>query len=139
MFRHYLTGAAVCCMLAGNPCLADAAVSESQVQADLVSFVDIYVSRTNQSMTVNKARPKVFKRNGKYVATYTEIDPRSASAKMKKSNSKHFEYVATLRYEERTYESVGATQKDARRGKFQCVKVRRLTELPRYVKGKWEN
>ncbi len=132
-------GAAVWCMLIGAPCAADAAASETQVQAELQSFVNGYVSKTNRSMTCSKARPKVFKRGGKYVATYTEIDPQSTSAKMKKSNSKHFDYIATLRYEERTYESVGNTQKAARGGKFQCVKIRRLTELPRYVKGKWEN
>ncbi len=138
MFRFFLTGVITCCMILSAPCLLNAA-NESQIQADLDSFVHTYVSKSNRRMSINKEHPKVFKRGGKYVATYTEIDPRSASAKMKKSKSRHFDYVAMLRYEERTYESVGATQKNARNGKFQCVKIRRLTELPRYVKGKWEN
>lgn len=139
MFRYSLIGIIACCMLACAPCELNAAASETQIQADLDSFVNTYVSKTNRRMSITKAHPKVFRRGGKYVATYTEIDPRSASAKMKKSNSKHFDYVATLRYEERTYESVGSTQKAAKSGEFQCVKIRRLTELPRYVKGKWEN
>ena len=36
-------------------------------------------------------------------------------------------------------ESEGSTRKEAANGQFRCVKVRKLTELPRYVKGKWEN
>ncbi len=142
MLCRFLAGAAVCCILAGVPCMAGAAANEeneSQIQADLDAFVDEYVSRTNHTMAMNREHPKVFKRKGEYVATYMEIHPQSASAKMKKSSSKHFSYIATLHYEERTYESIGATKKDALDGKFQCVRIRRLTELPRYVKGKWEN
>jgi len=116
-----------------------AAGKEIRIQKDLDSFIKSYVTASNKRMSVNKNRPKVFKRDGKYVATYTEIDPQSARAVMKKSKSRHFEYVARLRYEEHTYESVADTRKAAVKGTFRCIKIRKLTELPRYVRGKWEN
>ena len=136
--RTFLVGIVLSCFFAA-PLTAGAAANESQIQADLQSFVQSYVSNANKRMSVSRIKPQVIKRGSGYVAMYTEIDPRSAYAQMKKSNSKHFDYVATLRYEEKTYECQGATRKAASTGEFRCVKVRRLTELPRYVKGKWEN
>ena len=61
------------------------------------------------------------------------------TAEVRPSKSKHFEYVARLRYHEMTYESEGKTRKAALKGPWKCVNVRRLTEMPRYAKGKWEN
>ena len=81
----------------------------------------------------------VTKENGKFVARFTEIDPSSVTAEVRPSKSKHFQYVARLRYHEMTYESEGKTRKAALKGPWKCVNVRRLTEMPRYAKGKWEN
>ncbi|WP_295638759.1 hypothetical protein [uncultured Mailhella sp.] len=137
MFRHWLMAAAFCGLVAA-PCSSFAA-NESKIQTDLNTFAHQYVKSANKRMTVNRARPQVVKRGSTYVATFTEIDQETVTAQMRKSNSKHFEYVATLSYNELTFESVGKTRKEATSGQFRCVKVRKLTELPRYVKGKWEN
>ena len=138
MFRKSWMGIAFCGLLLMAPANSFA-VNESKIQADLDAFVLQYVTKANKRMTVNRARPQVFKRGSKYIATFTEINQRTAKAQMRKSNSKHFDYVATLRYEERTFESEGNTRSEATSGQFRCVKIRKLTELPRYVKGKWEN
>ena len=138
MFHKCCMGVVFCGLLLATPCTSFA-VNESKIQADLNEFVYQYVVKANKRMTVNRARPQIIKRGSVYVATFTEIDQQTVSAQMRKSNSKHFDYVATLRYEERTFESEGKTRKEATNGKFRCVKVRKLTELPRYVKGKWEN
>lgn len=137
MFRHCLM-AAVFCGLLVTPCGSFAA-NESKIKADLDTFAHQYITKANKRMTVNRARPQVVKRGSQYVATFTEIDQQTVTAQMRKSNSKHFEYVARLSYNELTFESVGTTRKEATSGQFRCVKVRKLTELPRYVKGKWEN
>ena len=138
MFRNCWMGMVFCGLLLAAPG-SSYAVNESKIKADLDTFAHQYVSKANKRMTVNRARPQIVKRGSKYVATFTEIDLQSVSAQMRKSNSKHFDYVATLCYEELTFESEGKTRNEAANGKFRCVKVRKLTELPRYVKGKWEN
>ncbi|WP_418765613.1 hypothetical protein [Mailhella sp.] len=138
MFRKSCLGVVFCGLLLAMPCDAFA-VNESKIQADLDAFAHQYVRSANKRMTVNRARPQVIKRGAMYVATFTEIDQQTVTAQMRKSNSKHFDYVATLCYNELTFESLGKTRKEAASGQFRCVKVRKLTELPRYVKGKWEN
>ena len=115
------------------------AKTEAKAKAKLDTFVTEYVKKANKRMSVNRKKPKVEKRGPVYVAYFTEIDENTAFAEMRKSKSKHFQYVATLRYMEYTYESEGKTKKEALNGKFRPVKIRKLTELPRYVKGKWEN
>ena len=137
MFRKCIVAMALCVFFSA-PCFSHAA-NEAKIQADLDNFVHQYVSTANRRMAVSRAKPQIVKRGSKYIAMFTEIDPKTVKAQMRKSNSKHFDYVATLSYNELTYESEGKSRKDAAKGEFRCVKVRKLTELPRYVKGKWEN
>ena len=113
--------------------------SEAQIQEELDVFVLNYVEKANKRLTVNRAKPKVTQEDGKFVARFTEIDTSSVTAEVRPSKSKHFQYVARLRYHEMTYESEGKTRKAALKGPWKCVNVRRLTEMPRYAKGKWEN
>lgn len=122
-----------------SPCDAVAKKSEAQVQAELDKFVLSYVDKANKRMTVNRQKPRVVKQKGMFVATFTEIDRESVTARVHKSRSKHFEYVAQLRYHELTWQSTGKTRKAALKGPWECIKVRRLIEMPRYAKGKWEN
>ena len=113
--------------------------SEAQIQEELDVFVLSYVEKANKRLSVNRDKPKVTLEGGKYVARFTEIDASSVTAEVRPSKSKHFQYVARLRYHEMTYESEGKTRKAALKGPWKCVNVRRLTEMPRYAKGKWEN
>ena len=98
-----------------------------------------YVEKANKRLTINRNNPKVTQEGGKFVARFTEIDTSSVTAEVRPSKSAHFQYVARLRYHEMTYESEGKTRKAALKGPWKCVNVRRLTEMPRYAKGKWEN
>ena len=113
--------------------------SQAQIQEELDVFVLSYVETANKRLSVNRSKPKVTREGGKYVARFTEIDTSSVTAEVRPSKSKHFPYVARLRYHEMTYESEGKTRKAALKGPWKCVNVRRLTEMPRYAKGKWEN
>ena len=138
MHRLFLSFA-LAAVLALDPGAALAKKSEAQIQAELDRFVISYVEKANKRMTVNRQKPRVEKRQGLFVATFTEIDRESVTAKVHKSRSKHFDYVAQLRYHELTWQSTGKTRKAALKGPWQCIKVRRLIEMPRYMKGKWEN
>ena len=138
MIRKFLLGLLICLMTAAFTGEAFAK-TEASAKAKLDTFVTEYVKKANKRMSVNRKKPQVEKRGSVYVARFTEIDEKTAFAEMRKSKSKHFQYVATLRYMEYTYESEGKTKKEALNGKFRPVKMRKLSELPRYVKGKWEN
>ncbi len=137
--RNFFLSLALGIAVAFAPCGAEAKKSEAQIQAELDSFVLHYVEKANKRMTVNRNKPRVIREGGKFVASFTEIEPDSVNAELRHSRSKHFQYVARLRYQEVTYESEGRTRKEALKGPWRVVKMRRLTEMPRYAKGKWEN
>jgi hypothetical protein len=138
MIRKFLLGLLICLMTVAFTGEAFAK-TEASAKAKLDTFVTEYVKKANKRMSVNRKKPQVEKRGTVYVARFTEIDEKTAFAEMRKSKSKHFQYVARLRYHEMTYESEGKTRKAALKGPWKCVNVRRLTEMPRYAKGKWEN
>ena len=152
MMRRFFLCLALGAAVAFAPCDAEAkkskaapqnnaAVEKSQaeIQAELDAFVLSYVDTANKRLSVNRSKPRVTKENGRYVARFTEIDRTSVTAEVRPSQSKHFQYVARLRYHEMSYECEGKTRKAALKGPWKCTSVRRLTEMPRYVKGKWEN
>ena len=111
----------------------------AQVKAKLDSFVAEYVQRCNTSVNSCRTKPTVVPRDGRMVATYIEIDPASVEIEVFPTKDKHFTYMAKLMYVEHTYESVGNTQEEALQGAYKRVKSRRLSELPRYAQGKWQN
>ena len=139
MMRRFFLCLALGMSMAFAPCDAMAETSQAQIQAELDTFVLSYVDTANKRLSVNRSKPRVTKENGKYVARFTEIDRTSVTAEVRPSKSKHFQYVARLRYHEMSYECEGKTRKAALKGPWKCTSVRRLTEMPRYVKGKWEN
>ena len=138
MHRFFLS-LALAAVLALDPGAALAKKSEEQIQAELDRFVLSYVDKANKRMTVNRQKPRVLREGNKFVARFTEIERDSVNAEMRQSRSRHFQYVARLRYQEVTYESEGKTRKAALKGPWRVVNMRRLTEMPRYVKGRWEN
>lgn len=109
------------------------------VQAKLDAFVSRYLDGCNVNSASCRTKPIVAPRDGKMVASFIEIDPRSVQVEMYPSPSKQFAYMAKMTYVEHFYESVGSTAEEALNGVFKRVKSRRLTELPRYAQGKWQN
>jgi hypothetical protein len=113
--------------------------SEAQARAELDDFLVKYTQQANKNMNGSRSKPRVFTRGKNHVAQFSEIDPVSVHADMRKSISKHFDYTARMYYVENTFECVGKTKKEALKGPFKVVNSKKLTELPRYYKGKWEN
>ena len=64
-------------------------------------------------------------------------DHASISTEVLPNESRHFQYIARVKYVENHFESVAATKEEALKGPFHRVKSRRLTEIARYVKGAW--
>lgn len=142
MIAAALCGALLCAAPAAQAKSARAAVpaeDPAQVKTKLDGFIAEYVQRCNTSVNSCRTKPTVVPRDGRMVATYIEIDPASVEAEVFPAKDKHFTYMAKLTYVEHTYESVGNTQEEALQGAYKRVKSRRLTELPRYAKGAWQN
>jgi hypothetical protein len=139
MIRKFFAALILCAVAFALPAESMAKKSEAHIQAELDKFVFAYVDKVNKRMTINRKKPQVVHENGRYVARFTEIDRQTVQAEVRQSRSKHFQYVARLRYHELTFECEGKTRKEALKGPFRVVRERRLTEMPRYVKGKWEN
>lgn len=110
------------------------------LQAKLDAYAAKYLEGCNFSIRPCKTDPVITTRpDGKVTATYMEIDPVSLTTEIFPTNSKDFPYMAKLVYLEHTYQAVANTREEALVGAFQRIKSRRLTELPRYVRGEWLN
>lgn len=147
MSKVWMMAALICAALL---CTAPAAQAKSakkavpaeditQVKAKLDSFVAEYVERCNTTVNACRTKPSLAARDGMIVATYIEIDPASVQIELFPAQSQHFSYIAQLKYVEHIYESTGNTEEEALQGVYKRVKTRRLTELPRYAGGKWQN
>lgn len=109
----------------------------AKVQAQLDSFTSTYIKRSCANVRPSKNTPSVSLRDGKQVATYVELDESSVKTELIASNQSTFSYMAKIIYLEHVYECSAATPEEAIAGPYRKVKSRRLTELPRYAKGKW--
>lgn len=113
---------------------------DATIQVKLDEFAQEFFTRANRNIRPHKSAPAVAQReDGKYVATYIELDENSLATQLIPSEQKQFTHIAKLMYVECYYESEGMTKDEALTGDYKRVKVRRLTELPRYEKGKWQN
>lgn len=109
------------------------------VEAKLIDFIEDYLEDCNINATACRTKPVVQPREGKMVAHYFEMDLKSLKTEVYPSPTPEFTYIAQISYVEHIFESEGATKEEALAGKYKRVKSRKLTELPRYIKGKWHN
>lgn len=125
--------------LPGTAAAQSSTANPAVVQAQLDEFVAQFLQTCNTQIRPCKASPELSPRNGKVVSTYLEVDPSNVKAELYPGSGKGFSYLAKLTYVEHTYEAVGANAEEALNGVYMRVKSRRVTELPRYVRGVWQN
>lgn len=79
--------------------------------------------------------------DGSIAARYVEVDRDAVALTVKASASggAACPFIGVLRYVERRYESRGASEDEARAGPFSRVGAQRVTEIFRYVNGRWTN
>lgn len=109
------------------------------VEDKLRVFLESYLEDCNINATACRTKPVVQARDGKQVAHYFEMDMKSLKMSVYPSPVPDFTYMAQVSYVEHVFESEGATKEEALNGKYKRVRSRKLTELPRYIKGKWYN
>ncbi len=122
-----------------TPKPAPKAETFDDVRLKLETFAARHLQTCNAQMRPSHNVPEIFDRNGQKVARYVELDLQSLTTEISQTDNKTFAYLGKVIYIEHTYEAVGATPEEAKNGQYQRVRSRRLTELPRYVKGAWVN
>ena len=85
----------------------------------------------------NKATKDVSQAGIEYIARYLEIDVSSLATEITLAQGRGAKYIGSVIYYEQIFESRGATRAAALAGEFELVKLRHITELFRYDKGKW--
>ena len=118
---------------------ASASAQDQKVYQQLEAFAASYLDKCNKHGAATKAKPSVVKNGNVYVATYVEVDTSNYTLQLIPSQQKTFSYIAKLSYSEKTFVSEGKTMNEALKGPYKLTRLRKLTELPRYMKGKWVN
>lgn len=112
--------------------------SPAAVQSQLDEFAQKTIASINRCV-LPSANKKEIKRGpgGGFTARYIEIDPRSVSTSYKASQNTAVQYIGYMNYDEVEYVCNGKTEAAAKSGPCTQTRREKLTELVKYVNGKW--
>ncbi len=120
-----------------------ASKSTTTNSADLQARLDEFARNTVASMNrcvLPSCDKKEVRQNadGTFTARYIEIDPKSIETSYKKpENSKIVNYIGYMNYAEIEYVCTAGTKNAALAGPFTPARREHMTELVKYMKGKW--
>ncbi|ABB38485.1 hypothetical protein Dde_1688 [Oleidesulfovibrio alaskensis G20] len=106
------------------------------VAAKLAAFASSKMQAICANIKPSPDAKELVQENGEYVARYLLVNTDNMTTKVKRSASSG-KYVGIIRYHELVFEARGKTPSEALGGKFDMVKMRRITEIVRYSKGTW--
>lgn len=72
-----------------------------------------------------------------YIARYLAVDLENVNTEITVAQGSGAKYIGSVIYFEQIYESRGPTKEEALAGEFELVRMRHVTELFRYNRGKW--
>ena len=109
-----------------------------RLQQDLDSFAKKCVISMNSQLRPGLHTKEVAPHpNGGYVARYMVVDADSLQTSYNPAENKYVQYVGKMIYHEVEYSSTGTTKEQALAGPFNEVNRVPVTELIKYMKGKW--
>ncbi|WP_156939591.1 hypothetical protein [Desulfocurvus vexinensis] len=110
-------------------------------QAQFDAFARKWVGTISRNLRHTAADMALKHDGGGVVARFMEVDHGSLELQVKPSASggASCPYVGVLRYQEHHYEARAASEAEVRQGPFTRVKTQRVTEIFRYVSGRWTN
>jgi len=110
-------------------------------QAQFDAFARKWVGTISRNLRHTAADMALQRDGGGVVARFMEVDHDSLELQVKPSASggAACPFVGVLRYQEHHYESRAASEAEARQGPFTRTKTQRVTEIFRYVSGRWTN
>ena len=151
---HVLLGTVLCLTLVGPMCTsADAAQvvaskkgksapvdsSPAGVQRGLDEFAQRTIASINRCVLPSSGKKEITSNgNGSFTARYIEIDPKSVNTSYKPAeNSSVVTYIGYMNYQEVEYTCTAASKAAAAKGPFTPIRREQMTELIKYVNGKW--
>ena len=101
-------------------------------------------ARSHLAVVCRAIRPsldmkEVEQRGGEFIARYLAVDVDSLTTDITVAHGPGAQYIGTVIYYEHIFESRGKTSAEALAGEFEVVRMRHVTHLFRYHKGKWIN
>jgi hypothetical protein len=120
---------------------APAAASESNeaLEAGLKKFAEETIASINRCILPSEGKKEVLSNgNGSFTARYIAIDPRSIKVSVTKAtNPGVVKYIGYMRYSENEYACTAPSKAAASKGPFLVQRSENLTELVKYLNGKW--
>ena len=117
-----------------------AADTPEAVQAKLDQFAKTTIATLNRCVVPSAGKKAVTQNSdGTYTARYIEINPATLTTSYKKPENAGgpLTYIGTMRYEEIEYQCTASSKDGALNGPFAPKKREMMTELIKYINGKW--
>jgi len=113
--------------------------SPAALQQKLEEFAQKTIASINRCVLPSASKKEITSNgNGSFTARYIEIDPKSVSTSYKPSeNSSVVKYIGYMNYQEVEYTSTASSKSAAAQGPFTPIRREQMTELIKYVNGKW--
>ncbi|WP_126376508.1 hypothetical protein [Desulfovibrio ferrophilus] len=102
-------------------------------------FARDWLVKIGRSLRHTDANMDIASAHSGYVASFTKIATDSMQLKVKPSSSPSCSYIGVLKYEEHHFEGHGETHDKAQQGPFSRVGRLKVTEIFRFVAGRWVN
>jgi hypothetical protein len=118
---------------------AQGSSAEDQIQQKLDVFAQQIISAINRAVLPSVSKKEVIQNaDGTFTARYIEVDPSTVATSYRQpEDNKAVAYVGYMNYVEIEYVCTARNRKDALTGPFTVRSRAPLTELVKYVKGKW--
>lgn len=113
--------------------------SPAALQQKLEEFAQKTIASINRCVIPSSSKKEITSNgNGSFTARYIEIDPKSISTSYKPSeNSSVVKYIGYMNYQEVEYTCTASSKTAASQGPFTPIRREQMTELIKYVNGKW--
>lgn len=116
-----------------------APATREAVRCRFVEFAGQWMGIVNRSLRHSESSKQVLREGGVSIARFVRLAPSTATFSIKPSSSGSAAFVGVLRYEEHHFEGRGPTDAAAVEGPFQRVRRMRITQIFRFVGGRWVN
>jgi hypothetical protein len=124
---------------AGKQATAKASPAGDQIQQKLDVFARQIITSINRAVLPSSSKKEVVQNaDGTFTARYIEVDPSTVATSYRQpEDNKSVTYVGYMDYVEIEYVCTAGNRKDALNGPFKVRSRAPLTELVKYVRGKW--
>ena len=138
-FENLIAAKSPQCAAYTQPARGAAPLTMDAARCRFVEFAGHWLGTIGRNLRHTEADMQIVPDGAGFVARFVRLAPEGASFSIKPSESGTSPFVGVLRYEEHHYEARGETQDSAAAGPFSRVRRMRVTEIFRFVSGRWVN